>query len=124
MFARGLKLKGSLEWVAFSRGAMPEKGPRPEDIPANPPSAYKHKGWQGWGDFLGTGNLAPSERDFRPFEPAREFARSLALKTSIDWRIWCKSGQRPVDIPASPNDFYKNDGWAGWPDWLQFKGQD
>ena len=118
VFARALWLKGSLEWVAFSKGSMPEKGMRPDDIPANPPSVYKGRGWQGWGDFLGTGNLAPSERNFRPFEAAREFARSLGLKTQNDWRAWCKSGQRPVDIPASPNEFYKARGWAGWPDWL------
>lgn len=117
-FARALKLNGSLEWVAFSKGAMPEKGKRPDDIPANPPSVYKGNGWQGWGDFLGTGNLAPSERDFRPFDSARDFAHSLGLKTQKGWRDWCKSGQRPADITASPNEFYKNKGWAGWPDWL------
>ena len=117
-YARSLKLKGSLEWFSFSKGVMPEKGKRPADIPANPSSVYKDKGYQGWGDFLGTGNLAPAERNFRPFADAREFARTLGLKTQDDWRTWCKSGERPVDVPASPNEFYKKQGWAGWPDWL------
>jgi superfamily II DNA or RNA helicase len=117
-FARALGLEGSLQWVAYSKGAMPEKGKRPDDIPGNPPSVYKGKGWQGWGDFLGTGNLAPAEREFRPFASAREFARSLGFKTQNHWRAWSKSGQRPVDIPASPSYFYKKTGWAGWPDWL------
>ena len=117
-FARALKLTGSLQWSAFTKGAMSEKLTRPEDVPANPASVYKNSGWQGWGDFLGTGNLAPAEREFRPFAQARDFARKLGFKTQAAWRAWCKAGARPVDIPASPNEFYNTTGWAGWSDFL------
>jgi hypothetical protein len=39
----------------------------------------------------------------RPFEEAREFARSLGLKSREEWNEHCKSGKKPVDIPPYPN---------------------
>src|SRR5262249_30654704 len=64
-----------------------------------------------WGDWLGTGI-------YRSFEEARAFARSLGLKSGVEWRAYAKSGQKPDDIPASPNKTYAEVGWASWGDWL------
>jgi hypothetical protein len=36
----------------------------------------------------------------------------------LEWRQYCKSGERPDDIPSNPNSAYKDVGWAGWNDWL------
>ena len=57
-------------------------------------------------------------KEFRDFESAREFVRSLKLKTDNEWREYCKSGTRPYDIPASPNTTYKNKGYLNLGDWL------
>jgi hypothetical protein len=47
---------------------------------------------------------------FRPFVEAKEFAQSLGLKSESEWKtIFCKSGNRPPDIPANPNRIYKQD---------------
>ena len=46
-------------------------------------------------------------KQFRDFESAREFARSLNLKGDKDWRAYCKSGNKPDDIPADPSTVYK-----------------
>ena len=54
------------------------------------------------------------KKDWRPFEEAREFARSLKLRNRDGWYEYCKSGERPDDIPANPGIIYKNDGWNGW----------
>lgn len=54
---------------------------------------------------------------WRDFEEAREFARSLGLGGYKEWRVWVKSGERPRDIPANPDQAqaYK-DAWQGYGD--------
>jgi len=72
-----------------------------------PNETYKNKGWKGWGDFLNTGNIAPENLVFRPFKEAREFVRSLGLKSKKEWSDYCKSGNKPDDIPSAPWNTYK-----------------
>ena len=122
-FARKLGLKNSAEWVEFSKGNLPEKGPLPPDIPACPNNTYANTGWTGMGDWLGTGNLASSRRQFRSFKLARDFARGLGLKGGVEWRDFCKGklpekGRLPPDIPTNPNNTYASTGWTGMGDWL------
>ena len=112
-FARSLKLKGLEEWEEYSKS-----GKRPHNIPSSPNIVYKEKGWKGYGDWLGTGNIAPFNREFLSFEQAREFVRSLGIKGQIEWKEYSKSGKRPHDIPSNPNETYKGKGWKGYGDWL------
>jgi hypothetical protein len=111
--ARSLNLKGKSEWYTWAKSAA-----RPADIPSHPDRRYKDEGWGGWGDWLGTGAVSPKDHNWRPFEQAREYARSVGLRTQNEWLEWAKSGDRPLDIPRSPKDVYKNKGWRGWGDWL------
>jgi superfamily II DNA or RNA helicase len=113
-FARSLNLSNHIEWMEFCRS-----GRRPDDIPANPNSAYKNHGWINIGDWLGTGNLSNRNRIWRPFQEARAFAHSLRLSNGDEWREYCQSGKRPCDIPSSPETAYKEKGWIGWGDWLE-----
>ena len=86
-------------------------------LPAYPDSAYKNKGWKGWPDFLGTDYVPPQLRQYRSFEKARKFARSLKLKSAPEWVTYCKSGKKPKDIPSAPRNSYKKE-WKDWGDWL------
>jgi hypothetical protein len=75
------------------------------------------------GDWLGTGTVANFLKVYRPFEEARKYARSLKLKNVKEWYSFCKGklpkkGTLSEDIPAYPNQTYKNKGWINWPDWL------
>lgn len=54
----------------------------------------------------------------RPFEEAREFARSLGLASSNEWMKYCKSGNKPIDIPRNVDRSYKKEGWIDWYDFL------
>jgi hypothetical protein len=122
-YARSLGLKGSTEWDSFCQKQMPEKGTLPEDIPRAADRTYREKGWVSWGDWLGTDHTAPHLMEFRPFEEAREFVRSLGLRSYTEWRFFCKGempekGLKPDDIPAGPAQFYKRKGWVSWGDWL------
>ena len=47
------------------------------------------------------------KKQFRDFESAREFARELKLKGSREWYEYCKSGNKPDDIPSNPQKVYK-----------------
>lgn len=55
---------------------------------------------------------------YQTFKQARAFVRSLKLKSARKWDDYVKSGMKPDNIPAAPQEVYANDGWAGWNDWL------
>ena len=124
-FARGLCLKNSSEWFAFCRGDLQRtKGKRPGDIPTSPKVVYVNKGWEGFGDWLGTGAVGKTKRVFRSFKDARKFARKLGLKSYAEWGAYCRGdfqrtkGKLPKDIPKDPRSAYKNKGWLSVGDWL------
>ena len=45
--------------------------------------------------------------------------RGLGLKSETEWRAYCKSGKKPDDIPANPNQTYAK--LAG-PEWATGSG--
>lgn len=112
-FARSLGLKGKSEWEKWAKS-----GNRPKDVPAAPSSTYSKKGWTSWGDFLGTDKIANQNRIFLTFEDARTYARSLGFTQTTQWKEWAKSGARPDDIPAYPNETYAKKGWVSYGDFL------
>ena len=127
-FARELSLKNKDEWDMFCKGDLIAKGTLPSDIPASPLNTYAGRGWSGFGDWLGTGNVAPRLREYRSFNDARDFARSLGLKTAAEWKEFCKGnlaekGTRPADIPSNPNVTYADKGWISMGEWLGTKSQ-
>jgi len=110
-FVRTLGLKSQRDWQSYAKSAD-----RPTDIPSTPASAYRSE-FQGYGDWLGTGNVAPKDQRFRPFAEAREFARALGLKNQEEWAVYAKSAARPSNIPASPRGTYGAE-FKGFGDWL------
>jgi len=123
-FTRSLNLNSQAEWVKYCKGLIPGKKPKPENIPGDPAGHYsKTKQWAGFGDWLGTGNVRPSERIFMNFKDARKFVHRLKLKSETDWRKWCsgllpKLPSRSDNIPSHPERTYQNFGWINWSDWL------
>ena len=118
IFAQSLGLRSSTEWNHYISGALSDKPPLPSDIPKNPKSAFGDV-WLGWGDWLGTGTIAPFRKNFRPFEDARAFARTLGLKNSASWDEWKRTkGNPPQDIPRHPATLYRGKGWTNWQDYL------
>jgi len=110
-FARSLNLKSMRKWKEFCKSNK-----RPDDIPSSPQSVYKDNGWISWSDWLGTKNIR--ENGWLSFEEARKFARSLGFKYSKEWIKYCRSIDRPENMPINPNTTYKNKGWISWSDWL------
>ena len=110
-YIRRQGIKNLREWYAYC-----QSGQKPDDIPTNPRSSYKGE-WLSWGNWLGTGNIATRDREWRPFEEAREYVRALELKSQEEWVAYCKSRQKPDDIPANPRSSYKDE-FKGFGDWL------
>jgi superfamily II DNA or RNA helicase len=108
-----LNLKNQTDWKAFTKSNR-----FPENLPVAPDQIYQNNGWISFGDWLGTNYVASQEREYRDFEKARKFVRSLKLKSFSNWQEYCKSGKKPDDIPAAVHRVYKNKGWKGINDWL------
>jgi hypothetical protein len=66
----GLGLKSLAEWTSYKKS-----GKKPGDIPAKPDYCYANDGWAGYGDWLGTGSVAPFLRQYRSFKKARAYVR-------------------------------------------------
>jgi hypothetical protein len=111
-YVRSLELKTQKNYSEYS-----VQGKLPEDIPSNPAKYYKFLGWTTFPDFLGTNNVATNLKSFWPFKKARKFVRELKLKNTSAWNDYCKSDNKPDNMPSSPERYYINE-WISWPDFL------
>lgn len=113
-FVRALKFSGTTAWRKWVLS-----GNRPDDIPSLPHRTYKEQGWISYGDWLGTGNVAPRDKEYRSFFKARQYVHSLKIKNTKEWNKWASSTKRPSDIPSNAYRVYKNMGdWTSWSDFL------
>jgi hypothetical protein len=112
-FVHGLKLKNRGEWSEYCRS-----GVKPDDIPGSPNRVYSSQGWSGFSDWLGNGNAPKHPGGYRSFKQARSFAKTLKFRNVYEWNDFCKSDQKPKDIPAYPHKVYAQKGWKGMGDWL------
>lgn len=108
---QSLNLRSEKEWRELCKS-----GKKPDEIPSLPSRTYK-KEWNGMGDWLGTGTIAPQKKQFRTFEDARKFVHRLEINTKEKWLNYTKSGKKPDDIPANPPRTYQKD-WISWADWV------
>lgn len=86
-------------------------------IPYSPSTIYK-KEWKGWIDFLDTENVDNNKIIYLDFEQAREFARSLKFKLSLQWRNLATDVLLRHSVPKKPERTYRNKGWIDWYDFL------
>jgi len=110
-FARSLRFSSVKEWQEYCKS-----GKKPANIPYGPEKIYSKK-WRGYGDWLGTGRIADRDKIYRSFEKAREFVRKLNISSQGKWLEYCENGNKPNDIPASPETVYKEE-FKGIGDWL------
>lgn len=108
-FVRSLSISSRPAYRRWSKAGL-----RPKDIPSGPDLVYSE--FKGWGDWLGTGTIAPKNVRRRSFEEAKRYARSLHFKTVKQWYSFCKTNEKPQDIPRQPAKSY--DEWKNWSDWL------
>ena len=117
-FVKTLNLKEQTAW--FKYASSPEC---PPDIPYSCATVYGSE-WTTWGDWLGTGTIAPHLREYRNYEEAKKFVQPLKLNTyRPDWLNYCAGKrkdlpEKPEDIPTNPRrsypDFKKLGGWGAF----------
>jgi superfamily II DNA or RNA helicase len=108
-YVKSFKFKNRTEWRQHTKASN-----FPKDIPKNPESTYR-KQFEGWGVFLGTGNVR--EKDFTSYKEARKYAQSLNLKNRDEWLKHTQSKLFPKNIPISPLSAFKKE-FKGWGDFL------
>ena len=55
---------------------------------------------------------------FYSYDEAKQFVKTLNLKSNIDWRNYSMSDSFNKNLPLSPDHIYKNNGWISWGDFL------
>ena len=105
--ARSLNLANRFEWKQWCKEGM-----CPPNVPSHPERTYKAGGWQGWVHWLGSSGIKKASK-FAPLAQALAFARSLNLAGKREWKVWCKEGMRPPNVPSNPQATYKGGGWQG-----------
>lgn len=108
LFAQSLNLTKYHDWLKW------HKKHKPKNIPRYPDQVYES--WESWGEFLGTGTIDNYDRQFRKYAEAIKFVHNLGLKSRVEWLAWCKTDERPIDIPTNPERVYAK--WNGWSEWL------
>ena len=111
--ARKLNYKSSKEWFKYISGQSDKI-----KIPTNPNLFYKNSGWVNWADFLGHNYISVAKREYLKFDDARDYVRSLSIKSQAEFEKFTKSKKFPTNIPKDPSGTYKNNGWIDWGDWL------
>ena len=117
-YACSLNLKSQAEWIEFceDEDIESEEGLK---IPRFPYAVYSKHGWTSWLDWLGLRGKQPS----CSYEEARDFVRTLKLKTNKEWKKYCRGEMfnkppLPQNIPATSDVAYQNKGWVSWGEFL------
>lgn len=105
-------LKNWKQWKEFCKSET-----FPINIPKNPNKVYKDEGWINWGEWLGSKNISTSKLTFLGFEESKQEVLKYNLNSSNEWKEFCKTDLRPLNLPINPNKVYK-DNWISWGDWL------
>ena len=54
-----------------------------------------------------------------PSQKPERLCETLVFESRTFWERYCRSGKKPIDIPAHPEKAYANAGWSGWVTWLR-----
>jgi len=93
------KWKSSKAWPKYCLS-----GEKPDFIPSSPYKVYKE--FVDWPDWFST--------KWRPVNEAKIFVHGLKLKNHKDWEKYCKSGEKPEDIPTNYRTVYSNITTSEW----------
>ena len=115
LFIKKLKLKNNRDYYNLY-----ENKKLPGDFPRHPNRVYFNVGWNGWGDFLGTGY--EHIKIYLNYEDAKKIINKLNLKSQNEYRVFTKKDKNFFSknrIPTYPvNYYYKRNSWKSWGDYL------
>ena len=116
--AQSLNLASSTGWNGWC-----EEGTCPRNVPSTP----NRQGLQERANQRRQGGVWPSTDwalatgarrcSCGAFSEALAVAWSLMLASQTAWKVWCKEGMRPRNVPSNPNKISKDGRWQGWRHW-------
>jgi hypothetical protein len=118
-YVRSLGLANAVEWKKLCARKEGNRRVLPPDIPSSPDRVYADQGWISFGDWLGNEHVHASKIEYRSYDEARAFVRSLGIRTEPEWRTYCRGEThpetpRPDDVPTNPHRMYRGRGWVSW----------
>lgn len=66
-------------------------------------------------------NFKAGSIDYMSFKDAKRYVSNLNIRGVKGWREYCKSENKPINIPNTPNIVYKNKGFVSLPDFLGYQ---
>jgi hypothetical protein len=102
-YVRSLGIKSQSGWIKYWK-----ENEKPNNIPMYPNNTYTE--WSNWYYFLGT--EAPV--NFITYKEAEQYVQKLKIMKMKHYYVWCKTEDRPKNIPTNPQTMYKNNGWESW----------
>jgi len=111
-FVRSLGIKTENQWREWCKNNS-----CPIDIPYSFERSYRDQ-WTTMGDFLGTGFVADKNKVWMSFEKARTLVQKFEFKNRGEYKKEWNAGKISKDVPATPENVYKNKGWVSWGDFL------
>lgn len=107
-------IKSQKDWIEFTKTEQFNN----MNLPKQPYLVYKTEGWISWSDFFGAGTFSTRKSEFLTYEEAKKQMRELNLNSVSEWRMYTKSENFRNNMPKSPEQLYKNNGWISWKDFL------
>ncbi len=108
-----LGLRNLVDFLEWSQSEM-----RLPEIPMDPGKFYEAQGWVGWSDFLGLNRGPLAEAPMLTYENARSYVQRMGLRSKMDYLEWANSENRLANLPARPDQYYREFGWTSWGDFL------
>lgn len=90
-------------------------------IPYSPNTIYKNE-WEGWGEFIGTKSVQPQKKEFLSYDECKNWAKQYEFRFQKEWRKLNKK-LIPENIPHTPDQIYKNNGWVSWNEFFGIDNQ-
>jgi hypothetical protein len=90
-----------------------------KNVPTTPAGFYKDSGWISWSEWFGI-NIA-KDKKFFSFNKARSIVRKLKINSQLEWKDACVNRRVPQGVPSHPAEFYADQGWKSWPNFLGYK---
>jgi hypothetical protein len=106
--------KQSDYYNAYKNGLLPKGFVR------NPDRTFKNDGWISWGDFLNTGRIADKNKKFLSFIEALDFLSNKNITNYLEYKKFLIDN-KITNLPFTPHNKYKNDGWISWAHFLNIK---
>jgi superfamily II DNA or RNA helicase len=108
-----LNLKSQKEWYDFTK----TEDFKSLKLPATPSVVYKDDDFS-WGNFLGTGTIAPQNKTFLSYDEAKKIIQPYGLKSNLEWRDFTKTEEfKSLSLPVNADQKYKDDDFS-WGDFL------